>query len=252
MHRWPSACARARIGSRSKRGFPLLSIYKPPLFVDLARGEPKQHLSEGDYETRYDLGIAYREMELLDDAIDEFRLCVDSPTRRLDSLHMLGLCSLDQGRIDDAVGHLKQALATPGLAAEKGAGLYFDLGRAFEELGDPAAALAAYDAVVAADSGFPGVDDRINSLKTRVATAAPAVPADTDEFESFDDLVAEAEAESEEATPEVYESLDDIISEVEAEDGAEAAAEPEPEPEPPKKSRKKREKKKKKKKISFV
>jgi len=32
-----------------------------------------KEVGEDDYETHYDLGIAYREMGMIDDAIEEFR-----------------------------------------------------------------------------------------------------------------------------------------------------------------------------------
>ena len=63
------------------------------IFSDFKKGVTAT-LGEGDFETRYDLGIAYREMGLFEDALGEFRVCLDSKARRFDSLHLMGvLCA---------------------------------------------------------------------------------------------------------------------------------------------------------------
>ena len=79
------------------------------IFADFKKGV-SEALSEQDFETRYDLGIAYKGMDLLEDAIGEFRICLDCPTRRLDSLHLIGVCALELGRDSEAASYLKQAL----------------------------------------------------------------------------------------------------------------------------------------------
>ena len=99
------------------------------LFADFKQGV-SETLDESDYQTRFDLGIAYREMELLEDAIAEFRYCLEAPDWRLQSLQMIGLSSLDLGRAADAVSHFEQALSAPDLTDAQKSGLYFDFGRA--------------------------------------------------------------------------------------------------------------------------
>ncbi len=152
-------------------------------------------LSKDDYETRYDLGIAYREMELYDDAIGEFHVCLASPNWMLASLHMMGLCALDLGRAADATNHLEQALATPGLPDEQIPGLRFDLGRALEVAGDLARARSTYEAVLEVDPDFPGVAERLESLGQGADADVPAELQDHESecFESFDDIITEAE-----------------------------------------------------------
>jgi len=177
-------------------------------------------LSEEDCETRYDLGIAYHEMELYEDAIGEFRTCLESEARHLDSLHMMGVCALDLGRWQDSVNHMEQALATPDLPDGMRAGLYFDLGRAFQGLGDLARARASYESVRAADSAFPTIDEKLAELEAAaIEPGAPPEPEDESGFESFEDLISEAEADIESSPQQVesFESFDDVITEVEAE-----------------------------------
>jgi tetratricopeptide (TPR) repeat protein len=163
------------------------------IFHDFKQGVAAT-LSEDDYETRYDLGIAYREMELYDDAIGEFRRCLQSPSRRLTSLHMMGLCALDLGRAADAVSHFEQVLSTPDLPQEQVGGLRFDLGRALEAEGDLARARCAYEAVLEADRNYPGLSERLRSLAAPAQGDAVVDLVNSEGFESFDDIITEAES----------------------------------------------------------
>lgn len=208
----------ARRGSTDEDGF-------AALFSEFKRGVSRT-LDEGDVETHFDLGIAYREMGLLEDAIGEFRYALGSSTRRLDALHMMGLCALDVGRSADAVGHLEQALASPEVPHERETALRFDLGRAYEIHADLGRAIEAFARVVELDAGFQDAAQRLETLRTAVESGeAPAAEAEVTEdeaYESFDDLLAQtAEASPEAAPVETYESFEEFQGD-----------EPEPEPEP--------------------
>jgi tetratricopeptide (TPR) repeat protein len=173
----------------------------------------KRTLGEGDTEAHYDLGIAYREMGLLEDAMGEFQLASASPARRIESLQMLGMCALDLGRGKQAREQLEAALRERGITEVQALAARFELGRACEALGDLAAARAAWEAVAAEDPGFCEVEERLASLGRAKRGAAP--PADKS-FESFGDLFdnldgAETE-EAEEAAPE-HEAFEDLIAE---------------------------------------
>ena len=154
------------------------------LFADFKQGV-SEALDDSDYQTRFDLGIAYREMALLDDAIAEFRYCLDSPQWRLQSLQMIGLSSLDLGRPEDAVSHFEQALSAPDLSDAQKSGLYFDFGRAQAALGENDAAHNSFDRVRAIDPNFAGLDEFVSSLPPRTPGTEP------EQYESFDDLMAE-------------------------------------------------------------
>ncbi len=164
------------------------------VFAEFKKGV-KETLSESDYEAHYDLGIAYREMGLLEDANSEFGIAMGSPERKVACLHMLGLCALDLGRPNDAVAHLQQALAEPGVPEEQQAVLRFELGRGFQAAGDRERALSAFEAVAAVDPEFQDVEARIRALRTGggAEITQPDEPA-LETFESFDDVIAEAEA----------------------------------------------------------
>ncbi len=156
------------------------------LFADFKQGV-SETLEKGDYQTRFDLGIAYREMELLEDAIAEFRYCLDSPDWRLQSLQMIGLSSLDLGRAADAVSHFEQALSAPDLSDAQKSGLYFDFGRAQAALGDTDPAHDSFARVRAIDPNFFGLAEAVASLPPRTPGTEPV----EEEYESFEDLMAE-------------------------------------------------------------
>lgn len=183
--------APAAAGRTEEEGF-------QALFSEFKRGVSKT-LGEGDYETRYDLGIAYREMGLYEDAIGEFRIALESPGRKGDALLMLGQCALDLDRPRDAVSHFEQALSLPEAGNAQSVNLRFQLGCAYEALGDTARARAAYEAVLRDAPDFPEARERLAELpggsETELVTEAIDESAEPEEsYESFDDVIAEAEA----------------------------------------------------------
>ncbi len=210
----------------------------------------KQQVGDGDSEAHYDLGIAYREMGLLEDALGEFRMALSDPARELACLHLMGVCALDLGRAQDAIAHLSQALAGGSLPAQQEAALRLDLGRSYQAAGDVPRARASFEAARAADPGFDGLDRLLAELDQAAAEACPA-GASAEGLESFDDLLAEepagASAVEEPATPtaQEYESFGDFLADDSQDAPAEspsaaaeaasalAIAEPLREPEPP-------------------
>ena len=165
------------------------------LFNDFKKGV-SETLDDSDAETRFDLGIAYKEMGLLDDAIGEFSMCIDIPERRTPSLHMMALCALELGRGADAVAHLEQALAYDDLKEEEKSGLRFELGRALEAAGDVSRAVASYREVLELDAAHAEARERLDELERAAAEGGLATeePEAEEAYESFDDLIAEGEA----------------------------------------------------------
>jgi len=116
-----------------------------------------------DVQTHYDLGIAYKEMGLLDEAVAEFEVALrhGGGTRAADCLTMLGLCELERGNAEAAVGHFQQGLELEDLAPPARHALQFELGAAYEAQGLGAEALEQYQAIQAEDGSFRDVADRV-------------------------------------------------------------------------------------------
>ena len=132
------------------------------LLAEFQRGVETQ--LAGDAQSHYDLGMAYREMGLLEQAVDSFRIATSEPKLAQRALEMIGRCHTDQGRWAEAVGEFRRALQHP--APEGGDGeLRFHYAHALVELGEAEAALAEYEAVAAQLPGHEDVDDRIGALR---------------------------------------------------------------------------------------
>ncbi len=110
------------------------------VFDAASAGDPTS-LSLEDCDTHYDLGIAYKEMGLLDDAIAEFRVATASPARRCIGELMLGICHVEKGDPATAIEHFRAGLQAPQRTEHEELGLYFEIGNAYELLGDIGEAL---------------------------------------------------------------------------------------------------------------
>jgi tetratricopeptide (TPR) repeat protein len=88
----------------------------------------EQQVKGDDYDTHYNLGIAYKEMMLLDPAIEEFKNAMRDPERTLECCSMLAICEQTQGNLDAAINWLRRGIETPGFPPEDGIGLRYDLG----------------------------------------------------------------------------------------------------------------------------
>lgn len=128
----------------------------------------REQLGPEDYETHYNLGIAYKEMELYDEAIGEFRLAAKEPRRALTCANLLGLCFLAKGDAGRAVAELERALHLPGAPGEEGWGLRYDLATAYEAAGNLAKAHAVLSALQEEAPKFRDVKARLRDLKGRL------------------------------------------------------------------------------------
>lgn len=144
------------------------------LIKELQKGVREQ-LDERDYETHYNLGIAYKEMELYDEAIQEFRLTSREPKRALECADLVGLCYLAKGQPEQAVQDLQAGLAIEGHPPEAYHNLRYDLGTAFESRGELARALEQFEILQAEGARFLDVQTRAETLRAQLSrTASPA------------------------------------------------------------------------------
>jgi len=126
-----------------------------------------RQVGEEDYETRYNLGIAYKEMKLLDEAIAEFNISLKSPRRRLQSCTMLGICFLEKGDYAQAVEWFEKGLEWADTDEQK-EGLLFYLGQGYEQLGNKEEALDKYHLLYKMNKHFPGLGKKIKELEKTI------------------------------------------------------------------------------------
>lgn len=133
------------------------------LLAEFQRGVEAQ--LAGDAQSHYDLGMTYREMGLLEQAVESFRVAERDPKLAAKALEMIGRSHVDQGRWAEAVGEFRRALTQQGLDATSIAELRFHLAHALVDLGEPESALAEYQAVATALPDYEDVNERILALR---------------------------------------------------------------------------------------
>jgi tetratricopeptide (TPR) repeat protein len=148
--------------------------------VDLAEmfGELKQDLESGvsstdeDPETHYNLGIAFREMGLLDEAIGELQKACQFFERGhpfpqvMQTYTWLAQCFLEKGVPEAAVRWYDKALSVPSIDGETRVALHYELASAYETAGDKPSALKHFMDVYGTNIDYRDVSERIKALKS--------------------------------------------------------------------------------------
>ncbi|MEM7354152.1 MAG: hypothetical protein AAF657_25335, partial [Acidobacteriota bacterium] len=124
-----------------------------------------ENLSAEDYDTHFNLGIAYREMGLLDEAIGEFQLAAKDERYVVDSSSLLGICFLEKGLPELAVRSYRKGLESPSISEEATLGLLYDMGSAYQTLGDSDAAYKTFVEVYGLNSHYRDVTEKLEELK---------------------------------------------------------------------------------------
>ncbi len=119
------------------------------------------NVDDEDAESHYDLGVAYREMGLVDEAISEFQTALRGTAHRIRAYESLGQCFIDKSDFSVAKNVLTRALEEPGAEDNQLVGVLYLLGSASESLERWAEASAYYQRVVAVDIDFRDVTQRI-------------------------------------------------------------------------------------------
>jgi tetratricopeptide (TPR) repeat protein len=119
-----------------------------------------------DSATHYDLGIAYKEMGLLDDALHEFETALHGNDRKkeIDCLTMLGMCRMAKEDPRGAIAAYRRALASEFLTRESAKALHFDLGAAYQAAGEDQVALYYLRKVARVDPAFRDALARAKAL----------------------------------------------------------------------------------------
>jgi tetratricopeptide (TPR) repeat protein len=119
-----------------------------------------------DFRTHYDLGIAYKEMGLLEDAMSEFETATRSPDKFREACTMLGLCHRETGDLDQAARWYRTALEDPSASPEDLLGIRYDLAEVLAAQGDFDGALQMFGLVLAVDPNYRDVLDRVTALRS--------------------------------------------------------------------------------------
>lgn len=154
------------IPDNANRQFNPLDEFKNELGFE--ESEPED---EGDYETHYHLGIAYKEMGLMEDSIREFQDAVKfaSPTdgtrRFFLCCNLLGHCFMEKQMPNVALMWYKRALDSSSLTEEELQGLRYEVANAYEVGGDKEKALEYFEGIYAHNVDYRDVGMRLEDLR---------------------------------------------------------------------------------------
>lgn len=164
------------------------------VFEQFKQGVAAQ-IAESDAATHYDLGVAYKEMGLIADAIHEFELASRDPTRECVCQSMIGMLHMQNNNIEGAIDAFILGLHAVQKTVDQELALTYEIGNAYEMRSNTDQALYYFQLVARLDLSYRdprgSVAERIAMLERRSGhePVAPKSIAVGDEFDAaFDDL----------------------------------------------------------------
>jgi len=151
----------------------------------------KAQVSDNDSATHYDLGVAYKEMGLVADAIREFEIAARDPKRECNCQAMIGMMHRERGELDRAAEAYVRGLSAPHKTVAQEISLYYELGSIYEQKDDVDEAIYYFQRITRRDPTYRDVSQRLASLlprSRRFSQPARAINDDQDFDRSFDDL----------------------------------------------------------------
>lgn len=115
-----------------------------------------------DAQSHFDLGQAFKEMGLYDEAINEFRQASHDPSLLVECLIMQCACLRERGELEKAITILL-ALLKPELSQEESCAVKYELATGYEAAGKPEEASALFNEIHAANPGFRDISLRLNA-----------------------------------------------------------------------------------------
>ena len=166
----------------------------------------KETLGDEEYETHYNLGIAYKDMGLFDDAILEFESGTKDPALAQDSFSLMAMCYVEKKEYESAVKAIEQALELSNESSRTG--LFYQLGEVKERQKQWSEAVSSYEQVQSDDPTFEGIAQAIERAKAHISDGTPEeepedLSADSGMDDMLTDLIREVEEMAKESSGEI-------------------------------------------------
>jgi tetratricopeptide (TPR) repeat protein len=154
-------------------------VSAPPIDAGLAEVFEEYRVSaeaetNGDFETHYNLGLAYQEMDLFEEALEEFQMAIglvsadDGTPRYLQCCNLIGHCFMKKGVPRLAVKWFNKGLNAPNTSDDERQALRFELAAAYEQAGDLNEAKNLFTEIYGVNVSYRGVNERLKSLESRM------------------------------------------------------------------------------------
>ncbi|MDZ7860115.1 MAG: tetratricopeptide repeat protein [Candidatus Krumholzibacteriota bacterium] len=123
-------------------------------------------IEEDDFKSHYDLGMAYIEMALFNEAIKELQVATRSQELKLRSLEMIGYCFIQKGQYNLAVKQLERGAEIADSYGDEDLGIYYNLGLAYEAIDDVEKARENFEKVYVIDVSFRDILEKMKKLNS--------------------------------------------------------------------------------------
>jgi tetratricopeptide (TPR) repeat protein len=129
------------------------------MFTPLAPPEPADDI---DADTHYTLGVAYKNMGLVNEAKEEFGLAMKGADVYLDACLMMAVCLKEQEQYDSAIAQLERLLTDPRCHGAKAQAIRYELGLLYEQQEQWQLATTMFEAIPT----FHDVPQRLAAIRT--------------------------------------------------------------------------------------
>ena len=154
----------------------------------------RAQVEDTDSATHYDLGVAYKEMGLVADALKELEIAARDPARECMCYSMIGLVHLEQNDLEAAEKAYIHGLEAPRKTVDQEMNLYYDIGVVNEMKNAYPEAAYYFKKIARKDPGYRDVRERLLAIEQvlheETSSSSSRRPVgEEDEFERvFDDL----------------------------------------------------------------
>ncbi len=128
------------------------------------QGKAQEDHDAQEIETQYDLGIAYKEMDMIHEAISAFEIAAQGEHRFKDAMTMLVICHRRNGSIDAAINLLQEGINNRKMNSETLITLKYELALLHDQQGNKIEAAVLFDEIFAFDPNFREVASKRSAL----------------------------------------------------------------------------------------
>jgi len=131
------------------------------------RNALEEKVDKDNYESHYNLGIAFLEQELFDEAIEECKLSARSKELVVDSYSIISLCHSKKKDFKEALDWIEKAMKLAENDSSQSLALKYEQGSLYEAMNKGQKALKAFQEVKKLNAEYRDVKTRIKTLEKK-------------------------------------------------------------------------------------